>query len=69
MKMPKTNILALLALLLLAAFFQCSVAAEEKTDGDADGASDVLDLSGEGITVKQPDFDKPLADSWSSQDH
>ena len=47
MKMPKTNILALLALLLLAAFFQCSVAAEEekKTDGDADGASDVLDLS------------------------
>ena len=65
--MPKTNILALLALLLLAAFFQCSVAAEEekKTDGDADGASDVLDLSGEGMTVKQPDFDEPLADGWS----
>ena len=65
--MPKTNILALLALLLLAAFFQCSAAAEEekKTDGDTDGADDVLDLSGEGMTVKQPDFNEPLADGWS----
>lgn len=65
--MPKMNALALLALLLLAAFFQCSAAAEEekKTDGDTDGADDVLDLSGEGMTVKQPDFNEPLADGWS----
>ena len=65
--MPKTNALALLALLLLAASFQCSTAAEEekKTDGGADGAGDVLDLSGEGMTVKQPDFNEPLADGWS----
>merc|ERR1711871_951970 len=26
---------------------------------------DVLDLSGEGMTVKQPDFNEPLADGWS----
>lgn len=65
--MPKTNALALLALLLLAASFQCGTAAEEekKTDGDADGAGDVLDLSGEGMTVKQPDLNEPLADGWS----
>merc|ERR1712146_422877 len=38
---------------------------EKKTDGDTDGADDVLDLSGEGMTVKQPDFNEPLADGWS----
>ena len=61
MKVPQVVVTLLTLFLLSASFHQAVVAtADEEAEGE-----DVLDLSGDGMTVKQPTFDEPLPEGWT----
>ena len=75
MKLAQIITVAILLLSLVASFQQIgiyaaeddSTNAETTTEGDTkkdEGDDDMLDLSGDGMTVKQPSFDEPVPEGW-----
>lgn len=67
MKVPQVVVTLITLFLLSTTFHQAiAAAAADEEAGEAKAADeDVLDLSGDGMTVKQPTFDEPLPEGWT----
>ena len=75
MKLARIITVAILLLSLVASFQQIGIYAAEEDSTNAEttteddtkkdeGDDDILDLSGDDMTVKQPSFDEPVPEGW-----